>query len=208
MNVRRRLILALMQTWIYRYLLLHVIPFIRFTTYYTSLRGWKYQRGYRLLQPGDILCTLDRKKLTTVLIPGEFSHAAVCVDKGTEWEISEMTHTNYTKSTFFDICKESDRVVILRCRDFDPGYKENFIAAVKSFENSMYDVQFSLGVDALACSELPYQADYERRAAVRLDDIAGIGRPYISPTGWWNARVGYRPGGNMEVVWDSDKELQ
>src|SRR6266498_2616908 len=99
MNIKRRLILAFMQTSIYRYLLLRVIPFVRLTTYYTSLRGWKCQRGYGLLQPGDILCTVDRKKLTTLLIPGEFTHTAVCVahacgDKGCEWEVSEMTHTD------------------------------------------------------------------------------------------------------------------
>jgi hypothetical protein len=201
--MKRKLILRVMQTGFYAWLLLRVIPYIRFTTYYTSLRGWKYQRGYKLIQPADICLTLDRKKLTTLLIPGEFSHAAVCIDKGSEWEISEMTHTDYTKSCFFDLCKEADRVVILRCRDFDEEYRKNFIAATKSLELCKYDIEFSLGIDALACSELPFQADYEHRCRVSLEDIAGIGTPYISPTGWWNARKT-----NMDVIWDSDKEVR
>ena len=210
--MKRKAVLALMQTRFYAWLLLHVIPYIRFTTYYTSLRGWKYQRGYKLLQPGDILLTLDRKKLTTLLIPGEFSHAAVCVDKGSEWEISEMTHTDYTKSCFFDICKEADRVVILRCKDFDSEYRENFIAACKSFDNARYDLRFDMALQqkgfscaVLACSELPYQSDFEHRCRVDSTDTVGLGMPYVSPNDWWEATKINSP--NMFVAWDSDKEV-
>jgi hypothetical protein len=130
------------------------------------------------------------------------------VDIGSEWEISEMTHTDYTKSCWFDICKESDRVVILRCRDFDRKYTKKFIQNVKDLERATYDYGFELGIKALYCSELPYQADVEHRCAVTLDDMAGLGRQYISPTGFWNARIGFRPTGNMEVIWDSDTEVR
>lgn len=200
-KLRKRLLLAFMQTYLYSWLLLHVIPYVRFTTYYTSLRGWKYQRGYALLQPGDIILTLDRKKLTSLLIPGDFSHAALCVDKYSEWEISEMTHTNYTKSCFFDLCKESDRVVILRCRDWDPEYTRNVIDACKSFDTAIYDIEFDFGVEALYCSELVYQSDYGHRLMINLDDIEGLGTQYISPTGLSKAK-------NCDWIWDSDKEFR
>ena len=199
--MKKRMILMLMQSRLYSWLLLHVIPYIRFTCYYASLRGWQYMRGYRFLLPGDILLTMDRKKLTTLLIPGEFSHAALCVDKGTEWEISEMTHTNYTRSCFFDLCKEADRVMILRCEEFDSEYRQNVIRACKSFENAVYDVRFDLGVTALYCSELVYQSDYEHRLKISLADLVGLDRPYISPTGLARAK-------NCRVVWDSDKEVR
>lgn len=198
-KIRKHFILALMQSRFYAWLLLHVIPYIRLTTYYTSLRGWKYLRGYALLQPGDIILTLDRKKLTALLIPGNFSHAALCVDKGCEWEVSEMTHTNYTKSAFFDICKESDRVVILRCRDWDAEYISNVIAACKSFDHANYDIKFDFGVQALYCSELVYQSDFEQRLKINLDDIEGLGTQYISPDGLSKAK-------NCDWIWDSDKE--
>jgi len=188
-----------MQTHFYSWLLLHVIPYVRFTTYYTSLRGWVYQRGYALLQPGDIILTLDKKKLTSLLIPGDFSHACLCVDKGVEWEVSEMTHTNYTKSAFFDICKESDRVVILRCKDWDLDYKLKVIDMCRSFKDATYDTRFDLGVKSLYCSELVYQSDYKRRLQISLEDIEQIGQPYISPTGLSKAK-------NCEWVWDSDNE--
>jgi len=188
-----------MQTKTYGHLLIHVIPYIRFTTYYTSLRGWKYQRGYKLLQPGDIVLSKDRKKLTTLLIGGEMTHAAQCVGKGVEWELSEMTHTNYTKSAFFDICKESDRVVILRCRDYDSLYVQEVIARCRELKDATYDIEFDLGVEALYCSELVYQSDLENRLQVNLEDIAGLGRPYISPTGLLKAK-------NCDLIWDSDLE--
>ena len=188
-----------MQTRFYSWLLLNVIPYIRFTTYYTSLRGWKYLRGYALLRSGDIILTLDRKKLTSLLIPGDFSHAALCVDKGQEWEVSEMTHTNYTKSCFFDICKESDRVIILRCDDWDKEYIENVIAACKSLDLATYDTRFTFDIQTLYCSELIYQSDYEQRLDINLEDIEGLGTLYISPTGLSKAK-------NCSWIWDSDKE--
>lgn len=199
MNLRAQLILRLMQSRFYAWLLIKVIPYIRFTTYYATLRGWKYQRGYRLLQPGDIVLTTDKKKLTSLLISGEFTHAALCVDKGWEWEISEMTHTNYTKSTFFDLCKEADRVVIMRCPDFTGVYLGIVIMTCKKLAGAKYDTRFELGIASLYCSELVYQSDPERKLGCDLSDLVGIGRPYISPTGISQAA-------NIKKVWDSDNE--
>ena len=197
----KKALLWFMQSSIYTYLVKNVIPYIRFTTYYTSLRGWKYQRGYKILQPGDILLTLDRKKLTTLIIPGEVSHAALCVDKDCEWEISEMTHTDYTHSTFFDLCKESDRVLILRCKDWDDIYTQSVIDRCRSFDGVSYDVAFQMGVKTLYCSELVYESDHERRLQVSTEDLAGVGTPYISPAGLLHAE-------NCDIVWDSDLEEQ
>ncbi|WP_247627962.1 hypothetical protein, partial [Aeromonas genomosp. paramedia] len=77
----RKLLLFIMQTKTYNWLLKSVIPYIRFTTYYTSLRGAKYHEGYDLLRPGDVIVTRDRLKLTTMLIPGYWAHAALCIGK-------------------------------------------------------------------------------------------------------------------------------
>ena len=138
-KIYRKCINWIMNTRAYDYTLKHIIPYIRFSTYYTSLRGWKYHKLYKELQPGDVILTIDKKKLTTFLIPGEFSHAAMCISLDGKWEISEMTHTDYTKSTFFDVCKESDRVVILRCKDCTQENINKAIDRCRSFENSVYD---------------------------------------------------------------------
>ena len=57
-------------------------------------------------------------------------------------KLSEMTHSGLaTKSCFFDSCKESERVVIMR-------YKENTkqltkaIEKCKSLEDATYDAEF------------------------------------------------------------------
>jgi len=197
----RTTILNIMQSDWYYWLLMHVVPYIRFSMYYTSLRGWRYMRGYAKLENGDILCVVDKKKLTSFLIPGTFSHAALVVNKFAEWEISEMTHKNYTKSTFFDICKEADRVVILRCRAWDKEYITNtVIPNCKKMEGALYDISFELGVKMLYCSEMVYLSDSEKRLDLDLSDLIGIGRPYISPDGLYMAR-------NVDIIWDSDKEI-
>ena len=186
-----------MQTAFYRYLLKHIIPYIRFTTYYTNLRGIKYHQLYKQLMPGDVILTIDKKKLTTFLIPGEFSHAAMCVSKDEKWEVSEMTHTDYTKSTFFDICKESDRVVIMRCVVRRAEIIRDAIEKCKSLQGAKYDVEFTLGIHALYCSELIYQSYENNILEANLDDFVGLGRPYISPIGLYHA-------GKLAIIVDSD----
>jgi hypothetical protein len=153
---------------------------------------------YDAIQPGDIILSVDDKKLTTFLIGGEFSHAAMCVSKDKKWEVSEMTHTDYTKSTVSDICYEASRVVVLRCRDFDEKYTQAVVDKCKSFDGVPYDNMFELGVEALSCSELVYEADFERRLDVNLEDVVGLGQLYISPTGLWNSI-------NTTIVVDTDK---
>lgn len=192
----RKLINYLLSTKLYKYLLKNVIPYIRFSTYYTNLRGKKYHKLYQQLKPGDVILTLDKKKLTTLLIPGDFSHAAMCVSKDENWEVSEMTHDDYTKSTFFDICKESDRVVILRA-SVDKGIILKAIEKCKNFKDARYDSSFDLGVKSLYCSELIYQSYENNSLGANLEDLIGLGRPYISPQGLYKAK-------NLSIILDSN----
>lgn len=175
-------------TDLYASVVLRILPYIRFTTYYSKLKGSDYLKLYEHLRPGDVILSYDKKKLSTLLIPGRFSHAALCVDKGVPWEVSEMTHKGYVKSTFFDICKESDFVAILRHIDIDDDGIANVVSKCKSFYPSKYDVSFSLGVKFLYCSELVYQSFPANSLGANLDDFAGLGRPYISPSGLRQAK--------------------
>jgi len=201
-SLKAKFILWFMHTKFYHYMLRYIVPFIRFSTYYTSFRGWQYLQGYAALQPGHFILSLDRKKLTTLLIPGAFSHAAFCRSKGEpqDWEISEMTHTDFTQSSFFDICKEADRVVICDCPLWDDAYKQKMIAKDATLVGTPYDHQFELGIAALSCSEHIFMLDEEHRLGASLEDVIGIGRLYISPTGLYHAQ-------HCQVVWDSDQIL-
>ena len=108
-----------------------------------------------------------------------------------------MTHNDYTKSTFFDICKESDRVVIMRLINSTHMEVVDAIERCKSFQDAKYDVKFDLGIESLYCSELIYQSFRDNVLGASIDDLVGLGRPYISPTGLYKAR-------NLIVVADSD----
>lgn len=203
------LMLKLVRSFAWRFLMIRIVPYIRFTTYYTSFRGDKYHRLYEKLQPGHIILAVDKRKLTTLIIPGTMTHAALCVAKRPKgrFEVAEMTHTNYTRSDFFDICKEADRVVVLQNNGWVASYLEEVLRSCHSFKDAKYDVAFNLGVKELYCSELVYQSDVkaarrlgaEPRLLVDLSDIHGLKRPYISPDGILFGR-------SVRCVVDSDGE--
>lgn len=196
----KKIILLVMQTKAYGWLLKHVIPYIRFTTYYASFTGMNYEGARRTVQACDVILTTDKLKLTSVLIPGVVDHAALCLSD--HREIAQMTHKDFTIDTMFDICKESTRVIIMRCEKIwgDPNYKYHMTQKCRGFAGAKYDGQFKLGVESLYCSELVYQADFMRFIECDLTDLAGLGRPYISPTGLLFAK-------NMKCVYDSEYKL-
>lgn len=184
-----------MTTKIWHHVLMKIIPYIRFSMYYTDFTGVQYNAINNVMQPGDVLLCIDKRKLTTKLIPGEFSHAVMCISNDGVWETSEMTHYDYEKSCLFDVCKQSDRVVLLRPQ-LPLSIINKAIDKCKSFEDANYDVAFSLGVEALYCSELVYESYEDNTLGVNIDDIAGLGKPYISPSGLYKAK-------NLRVVIDS-----
>ena len=200
-KVKQFLLRQLTKTAVYEWFLINVAPYLRASMYYTSMRGWKYHRGYRLLKEGDIILTKDNLKATSFIIGGEWAHAGLCVAKNGVFECAEMTHLHFTKSTFADMCFESDRVAIIRCNDWDPKYVEKVIEKCKLFQDRKYDVEFALGEKYLYCSELIYLSDVDKRLKVNKEDLEQLGREYISPTGLWEAE-------NVEVVWDSDTEIK
>lgn len=143
------------------------------------------------------------------------THAAFCVSKSDDdFEIAEMTHYNFTKSCLDDVCFKSTRVMILECSDFDPAYVRKMIKLTPYFEHVKYDNQFHMGYqgpsdnekeflkhkfvfgnESLACSELVYEYDFERRLQVNLEPLLGVTN-YLSPMGLYNAK-------NVKIIWDS-----
>lgn len=199
-DFRDKLSSFILNSRVFRYLLINVMPYIRLTTYYTDIRGWKYKRGYLLLQPGDIILSKDRWKLLSFFVPGGFAHAALCVAKnGDEFEVAEMTHNGYTKSAFYDICKEADRVVILRCHDWDDDYIKCVIERCISLMGKKYDTSFSPDIDKLYCTQLVVESDIERRLKISSVKLPVAGKPVHTPACLYNAE-------NVSVIWDSDRE--
>lgn len=196
----KKLLLSFMKSKFYKWLILKIIPFIRLP-YYPSLRGEKYHSGYLLLSPGDILLSIDKKKLTTLLVPGEFTHASFCVGKGNKmfpgYEVIEADHKGVIKSYFFDICKEADRVVILRCDDWDETYKKELIHNAIALVGLPYDTEFDITSKNPYCAEIIYHIDYKKTLKLKLEYIKSIDRFYISPDSLYRTE-------NLRIVWDSD----
>lgn len=228
-DIMTKFLLRIMESYAYRALMKYVMPYIRFSFYYTSFRGDKYHEGYQHLQKGMVIGTIDYKKATGILIPkvtgGILSHIGYCVGKrdpqninknyatvrpimgqGSGLEIVEMTHLDFTFSDFFDLCKEAERVIIFDCVDWSDEYRDEMIYKALELKYARYDSAFSLGIKSLYCSELVYQADLaagggiQGRLKCNIEDIMGLGQPYISPDGLLCAD-------NVRVVWDSKGEF-
>ena len=54
-KIYKKFLAWFMTTKLYKWSLKSVIPYIRFTMYYASLRGWKYHQMYKELSAGDII---------------------------------------------------------------------------------------------------------------------------------------------------------
>ena len=209
---RRALLIWAMDCSVYNWAMRWIVPRIRFTWRHAQLPDWKIERGYNLLEPGDIILSRSDGQLTTWVVPGEWTHAALCLVKPFGYvelerafgSIAEMVAAGYTRSDFVDVCRAS-RVGILRCTDWarDPEYTQQVIDKCKSFDGTGYDRQFGLGDWLLSCAELIWHSDVEKRADVKLSSLLGL-RNYITPQDYMDAAM--NPTSNLEVVWDSDKE--
>ena len=205
-RLKVKFLLWLMQTKFYFFIMFKVFPKLRFSTAYAAIKGWQYWMMYQVLEEGDWILIIDYATATGLAIRkitgGWFSHAAACVGKNSVWEISEMLGGGYTKTTFYDLCKEADRVVIIDSPLWDKPYRKAMVELCKSdeFQRAEYDVWYdmmndrkvktergSFNVPILACCELCYRMDFEHRVKCDLEDICGIGKPYISPQGLYDA---------------------
>lgn len=221
-GILSELISKIINSKAWNWLLMNILPYVRFSMYYTRYKGVNYIVASRIMSPGQFILCLDEQKGTAFLVPGFMTHACYVVNNcmysgNSEYEIAEMTHHNYSKSYLFDVCKESSRILICDCMDWDLEHKKKMIEAIKRFYDAKYDVQFKFGIKSLYCSELVYQLDRiathpemtdaefvtsNVKGLMDLDisDFAGLGQEYISPDGLLF-------GKNTRVVWDSDGEL-
>jgi len=190
--MKTKFILWLMSTRFYRFLLKYVIPNITFFTA-TGPSYFFKQRIRDGMKAGDVLLSKSSGHLTNLLIGGKYSHAAIVVDTD---KIAEMTANGFDIVNVDKFCKQSTRICLLRLKDSDDDYGKEMAIKALEFSNADYDLSFTLGVEALYCSELCYQADFEKRFKCDLSDLAGLGKPYVSPLGLYSA-----PGLKIMAEW-------
>jgi len=173
-----------MSTKIYRFVLRYVIPEIKFLHGLGPSYATK-QKIRDIMQEGDILLSKRKFYLTNILIGGDYSHAALVVGKD---KIAEMSANDFDVVDVDHFCKGCSGLVLLRLKDLSDAYGKKMAQKCMSFALASYDLKFTLGVEALYCSELVYQSDFERRIKCDLSDLVGMGCAYISPDGLAQAR--------------------
>lgn len=204
LHVMKPLIMWYLNTSFNRWVVLKLLPKLRFSNTYAKLSGLDYRLAYDRLKAGDIVLSTDKANLSTKLVGGKYTHAMFCVGKDSSGralvEIVEMVGEGFKETDFFSVCKQADEIAVVRCDSFDPEYIEKMVEKAITFRGTPYDVKFEMesGYKALYCSELVYDIDFEHRLEVSLEDIAGLGREYISPTGLFKAK-------NASIIFKSKK---
>jgi len=177
--MKTKLLLWLMGTRFYKFLLKYVIPEIKFF-HATGPNFYFKEMLRREMRAGDMLLSKSGFHLTNLLIGGSYSHAAVVVGPD---RIAEMCAKGFDLVNVDKFCTGTTRFLLLRFKNHDQAYGEAVAAKAMTFARANYDTMFTLDVEALYCSELCFQSDFEGRMQADLSDLVGMGRPYLSPEG-------------------------
>jgi uncharacterized protein YycO len=173
-----------MSTRFYRFLLKYVIPQIQF--FHATGPNYHVKETIRnTMRAGDVVLTKSSFHLTNLLIGGRFSHAAIVVGKD---RIAELTANGFDVRSVDEFSKHCTKISLLRIHPDDQLYATQMAVNAMGFSDRDYDYRFTLNVDALYCSELVYQSDTEKRLQCDLTDLVGMGCPYISPEGLYQAK--------------------
>jgi len=194
---RRRCLLTLRRGRVYTWLMWYVMPYARVSVCHTSMTTEKYLIASALIMDGDIILTTDNRALSTLCVPGDHTHAMLCLNTADVPMCGQMTHDGYGEVSFAEACFHSSRVVILRCPMFDWEYIDVVVNKCRSFKGTAYDTDFSFQNGKSYCSELIYQADVERRLNVVPSRAWGTGQPVVTPDDL--------AASNVIVIYDSDK---
>lgn len=200
---KRRLIsarLAVSRFTPIRWVIKRLMPRIRFSTQATRMTGWQYRAGLAMVQPGDIILTVDYARLGAKLTPGLSSHAAICVSKSSDTAYcAEMTALGFGIVEWFDICHHADRVFICRCTEWDDDYIESVLEKVMEYcrVKTQYDFDFCHGDDRLYCSELIHVSDVEGRLGATPTRLFLTGEEVVTPDDLRTAK-------NVNTMFDSD----
>lgn len=190
-SIYSRFMAWLLKTHAMRFTLRYVVPEIKIL--HAPGPGYNTKEHIRKnMRPGDVLVSKSTYRLTNLVIGGKFSHGAFVINTN---EIAEMTAKDFDVVDVNEFAAGCTHIALLRLKSPDQIYANKMVEKCLSFSDARYDADFSLGVEALYCSELVYQSDFERRMKCNLDDIVGMGRPYISPDGLFCA-----PG--LELVYE------
>ena len=180
-SLLKQLALKILSTYPIQFFLSRILPRIRFSTSPPKITGQDWQSFIVMIRPGDLVFSVDRSKLSSVLIPGEWDHVGIVSE---ESMIVEAHFPKVRKIHPFDFCHTSDAVGVLR--PF-PATAATLASRCDSFIGIGYDTLFRKGAESLYCSELVWQCDQDNTLGFDTSDAAGLGIEYLSPDGLWDS---------------------
>lgn len=163
-----------MSTWVMQWVIKFVVPKVRFTVTPPRMNSGQYSAFEQSIQPGDLVFSVDRAKLSTVLIGGSWAHVGI-VDSD-----KMIVEAHFPKSRRIhpaEFCFTSD--VVALARPESTWVAEKLARRAKNLIGYPYDTFFQEGDRALYCSELVKQADYENELGFSPDADAGYDRTKI-----------------------------
>ena len=181
-SLLRRLALKILSTVPVQFFLSRILPRIRFSTSPPKITGQEWQSFIAMIKPGDLVFSVDRSKLSSVLIPGEWDHVGIVSEDSM---IVEAHFPKVRKIHPFDFCHTSDAVGVLR--PF-PSTAAVLASRCDSFIGIGYDTLFRKGAESLYCSELVWQCDQANDLGFDTSDAVGLGIEYLSPDGLWDSK--------------------
>ena len=128
---------------LYRFFLQTFLPSFSFYSRITSIKRGDVKAS---LERGDVILTRSRFNLTSIFIPGLYSHA--CVFDG--HNVVEMVSSGYRAIDIDDLLTHTDYIQVLRLKE---GLNY-FIEQVLSREGASYDIAFRPDNKNLYCTEL------------------------------------------------------
>lgn len=140
------------------------MPKVRFSTAYGGVSDKRYYEVNSQIKPGNAILAVDKAKLSSLFIPGKFSHAAIYSGHGSFYE---MVGSGWKETSFFEFMKEYDEVMVI-------GTNLNLDLAW-SLRHSKYDLEFEHNDKEFYCSEMVAYCD-NRRELGQLQD-----KPIIYP---------------------------
>ena len=160
-----------------------------------KLKAKDYRECKSLMKNGMILLTSTRGELTTLFIPGQFSHVAMIVNQNT---VIEATGEGVHTTDLIDFILSRDYAVLLKPIWLNEAELDQASKIALQFEGFKYDYYFSASTEQFYCSELAYMAFKEVNPESPIELRNRLGQDTFIPQDFWEAK------GKFEVVWMSE----
>ena len=154
-----------------------------------------YRACKSVMKNGMILVTSTRGELTTLLIPGFFSHVGSIISQN---EIIEATGHGVVKTDLIDFLLSRDYAVLLKPKWLCDKQMEDAAKIAESMEGRGYDYEFSSDSTQFYCSELAMYSYKQVDPNSPLELRNRMGQLTFIPEDFWRA------GDKFDIVWTSE----